>query len=65
MSDAIEVTEGRPVQLHELHGRDAAQVAVHLGYDDAKGVSVEDDVVVIHVLTKRNKLRQVRHQIGG
>lgn len=63
MSDAIEVVEGRRVQRHELHP-DASVVAARLGYgDEARGVSVEPDVVIVHVLSKR-KLRQVRHQIG-
>ena len=65
MSDFdIEIVDGEPVQRHELAGLAADEVARKLGHGTFHGVSVEPDVVVVHVKARR-KLRQVRHQIGG
>ena len=63
MNGPIEVVEGEPVQRHVLRGLAPDEVARKLGHSTFHGVSVEPDVVVVHVQMKR-KLRQHRHQIG-
>lgn len=64
MSVDIEVVEGAPVQRHKLRGLAADEVARELGHKSFNGVSVEDDVVVVHVVAGRNRLHQHRHPIG-
>ena len=58
--------QGKPVQRKALHRKAPHEIAAMLGHDlsEGGGVSVEDDVVVVHLPGKRGPLR-VEHQIEG
>lgn len=60
------VKQGKPVKRAALHHKAAHEVAALLGHDLSKGggVSIEDDVVVVH-LPGAKAPRQIEHRIEG
>lgn len=59
----IEVIEGEPAKRRAVHELPADLVARKLGHESFHGVSIEPDVVIVHIEVEGG-LRQVRHQIG-